>query len=72
MSDVLKAKGLTVGAREVFCKRLIAKFKALHPERAMFKRNDVACFCVEDRLIVEKMVDTEYELMLLDEERLDE
>ena len=72
VSDVLKAKGLTVGAREVFCKRLIAKFKALHPERAMFKRNDVACFCVEDRLIVEKMVDTEYELMLLDEGRLDE
>jgi hypothetical protein len=38
----------------------------------MFKRHDVACFCAEDRSIVEKMVDTEYELMLLDEGRLDE
>lgn len=72
VGEVLKAKGLAIEDKEVFCKRLISKFKAVHPELAMFKRRDVACFYAEDRSVVEDMVGAEYELMLLEEGRLDE
>jgi hypothetical protein len=71
VADILKAKNLPLDSKEVFCKKLIAKFKAAYPDRKTFKRHDTAYFFAEDRQIVEELVVVEYEMHLLAEGKLD-
>jgi hypothetical protein len=71
VADVLKAKNLPLDSKEVFCKRVISKFKTAYPDRRTFKRHDTSYFFAEDRKIVEEMVVVEYEMHLLAEGMLD-
>jgi hypothetical protein len=71
VADVLKAKNLPLDSKEVFCKRLISKFKTAYPDRRTFKRHDTSYFYAEDRQIVEELAVAEYEMHLLAEGKLD-
>jgi hypothetical protein len=64
IGDVVEAKGLHISSRDIFCKKVIARFKDRFPGHTTFKRHGATLFFAEDKAIIEGLVHEEHELLL--------